>query len=345
MSSSWRSSFRSSGTSKFSREDSYSSETGSGSEYESDSRSSSSVSGSGSSSQYSSETGSSVSDTEHEYESSYLSYDSTDRTSSFVSSVTHERPKSLSSWRSNQQQTRGLERSVSSKASEKGSVRWSDDGSKRSMNGENSPPPREEVIHEDVVELEESLDGSSKFNAEKVTAKQPGKSSKLRNFGFSEGTQDIHLPEKDLKMLTAAFELSDEHGSGVLGKRQFTRALAAIGMHATQEQCLKWFDETDVDQDHLIDYEEFVVFYYKTIHKRLSDEEIKERFDELWSGTGEKKADEQNYIDVSDFRRIMTTYGEKLTDEEVEEMIRDCKPKGGKIFLDNYMNMLLVETT
>jgi hypothetical protein len=43
---------------------------------------------------------------------------------------------------------------------------------------------------------------------------------------------------------------------------------------------------------------------------------------------------------------IMTKYGEKLSDEEAAEMVRECRPDSqGRIFFENYRRMLIDTTT
>lgn len=43
------------------------------------------------------------------------------------------------------------------------------------------------------------------------------------------------------------------------------------------------------------------------------------------------------------FRRFLTEYGFKLSDEEADELVRECAPKNHRIFYRQYRSML-VET-
>lgn len=41
------------------------------------------------------------------------------------------------------------------------------------------------------------------------------------------------------------------------------------------------------------------------------------------------------------FRRFLTEYGLKLSDEEAEDLIRDCAPRQNRIFYHQYRSMLV----
>jgi len=76
---------------------------------------------------------------------------------------------------------------------------------------------------------------------------------------------------------------------------------------------------------------------------------IEEHFEALYEGTCEfdDQRDEsgKKYILASELRRILTTLGQKLTDEEADELLRECtKNNSDRIFLEQYRAMLLNST-
>lgn len=59
-----------------------------------------------------------------------------------------------------------------------------------------------------------------------------------------------------------------------------------------------------------------------------------------------QRHEEEEYIPKAKLFEIMTKYGDKLSDEEATQMIRECKPdEQGRIFFDNYRTMLIDTTT
>lgn len=202
----------------------------------------------------------------------------------------------------------------------------------------------EEFSEEDEDEDERSgeEDDVSVDMLDQIKADQPEAPKTALNWGLSGETREVNLSEEDLKKLRDAFEVSDEHKLGVLGRRQFARALASLGMKVSVEQALLWFEATDIDKDELINLDEFIIFYWKTMHQKLSEEVIEKNFEDLWKGTNANTAEGHKFIPATKFREIMTTVADKLTDEEADEMLRDCKAdQEGRIFFQNYMNMLL----
>ena len=71
-----------------------------------------------------------------------------------------------------------------------------------------------------------------------------------------------------------------------------------------------------------------------------SDEEIREYFRVF-------DKDGNGFISAAELRHVMTTLGEKLTDEEVDEMIREADINGdGQVnYEGKYMNMCMVVTS
>ncbi len=67
-----------------------------------------------------------------------------------------------------------------------------------------------------------------------------------------------------------------------------------------------------------IEFEEYLVFMLNFIKKNLTTEDnLKDAFDLF-------DQDNDGFIDAIDLREIMTNLGEKITDEDIDEMIREA---------------------
>ncbi|CAF4808203.1 unnamed protein product, partial [Rotaria magnacalcarata] len=73
-----------------------------------------------------------------------------------------------------------------------------------------------------------------------------------------------------------------------------------------------------------IDFPEFLTLMARKMKDTDSEEEIREAFRVF-------DKDGNGYISVDELRNVMTSLGEKLTDEEVNQMIREADTDGGKI--------------
>jgi calmodulin len=77
-----------------------------------------------------------------------------------------------------------------------------------------------------------------------------------------------------------------------------------------------------------IEFEEFVIMMAKKMDNEGSEEDIREAF-KVFDRTG------CGYIMATDLKRIMTTMGDKMTQDEVEEMIAETDVDGdGQIFYE-----------
>jgi len=68
-----------------------------------------------------------------------------------------------------------------------------------------------------------------------------------------------------------------------------------------------------------------------------SEEEIKEAFKVF-------DKDNNGFISAAELRHVMTSLGEKLTDEEVDEMIREADVDGdGRINYEEFVKMMVIQ--
>jgi hypothetical protein len=92
----------------------------------------------------------------------------------------------------------------------------------------------------------------------------------------------------------------------------------------------------------LVTYEVFKNLYLSTLQGSYKENDLLRYWSDLHAGTGQKVHSQRPYISALEFRKIMTTEGEKLTEEEAEEMLRECKPDAsGRIFYEGYRRMLI----
>lgn len=94
-----------------------------------------------------------------------------------------------------------------------------------------------------------------------------------------------------------------------------------LGQNPTEADLRQMINEVDADGSGTIDFAEFLTLMARKIKTKDSEAEIIEAFKVFdRDGSGKISADE--------LRQVMNNLGEKLSDEEVEDMIREADTNG-----------------
>ena len=93
--------------------------------------------------------------------------------------------------------------------------------------------------------------------------------------------------------------------------------------------------QIDADGSGTIDFPEFLTMMARKMKDTDNEEEILEAFKVF-------DKDGNGFISAAELRHIMTNLGEKLTDEEVDEMIREADIDGdGQINYEEFVKMMM----
>jgi Ca2+-binding EF-hand superfamily protein len=132
-----------------------------------------------------------------------------------------------------------------------------------------------------------------------------------------------------------AFKLFDTDGSGTVDVNEFKDALNNLGLDDNNGAFVQLLDNIDANKSGKVDFDEFVNLL--TVHG--SDLTTKEDLERVYTYfLGDDKGDK---IDINHLRDVCELLGEKLSDEELEEMIfRADTDKDGKVSFDEYYNIM-----
>jgi calmodulin len=126
------------------------------------------------------------------------------------------------------------------------------------------------------------------------------------------------LTDEQIAEFKEAFALFDKDGDGTITTKELGTVMRSLGQNPTEAELQDMINEVDADGNGTIDFPEFLNLMARKMKDTDSEEELKEAFKVF-------DKDGNGFISAAELRHVMTNLGEKLTDEEVDEMIRELR--------------------
>ncbi|XP_005109619.1 calmodulin [Aplysia californica] len=137
------------------------------------------------------------------------------------------------------------------------------------------------------------------------------------------------ISEEEKKEIKEAFAILDDDGDGKLSLDEMKTLLQSQFMVFTDTQVEDAVRELDEDGSGSIEYDEFERY---VIANNLSKPTAEEFGSEMKDAFEMFDTDNDGYIDAGEFKTFMQTLGDKMTDDEVMEMMKEADQNGdGKI--------------
>lgn len=142
------------------------------------------------------------------------------------------------------------------------------------------------------------------------------------------------VTEEQMAEYKEAFSLFDKSGTGVISSRELGNLMKSLGQTPTEAELRDLVNEIDINGDGEIDFGEFVSLMARQVSDHDAEEELREAFKIF-------DRNEDGFISPSELRLVMTNLGEKLTDEEIDDMIREADfDKDGVINYEEFVFMI-----
>ncbi|KAH9754006.1 calmodulin-like protein 11 [Citrus sinensis] len=138
------------------------------------------------------------------------------------------------------------------------------------------------------------------------------------------------LPEDQIAEFQEAFSLLDKDGD------ELASAIKSLDQNPTEEEIRNMINEVDLDGNGTIEFLEFLKLMATKMKENEAQEELKEAFKVF-------DKDQDGYISPNELRHVMMNLGEKLTDEELEQMILEADSDGdGQVNYEEFARMMLL---
>ncbi|KAF2675383.1 calmodulin [Microthyrium microscopicum] len=154
------------------------------------------------------------------------------------------------------------------------------------------------------------------------------------------------LTEEQVSEFKEAFSLFDKDGDGQITTKELGTVMRSLGQNPSESELQDMINEVDADNNGTIDFPEpgklttsvpleFLTMMARKMKDTDSEEEIREAFKVF-------DRDNNGFISAAELRHVMTSIGEKLTDEEVDEMIREADQDGdGRIDYNEFVQLMM----
>merc|ERR1712039_214728 len=138
-----------------------------------------------------------------------------------------------------------------------------------------------------------------------------------------------------------AFDLFDTDGTGTIDAKELKVALRALGFEPKKEELKKLVSDLDKSSSQSgqgqLDYNEFLEIMTAKMCEKDSKEQIQKAF-QLFKGPSGK-------ISFEDLKAVAKELGEMMSDEELQEMIREAdKDEDNEVSEEEFMRIIRKST-
>ncbi|KAK6936866.1 EF-hand domain [Dillenia turbinata] len=145
------------------------------------------------------------------------------------------------------------------------------------------------------------------------------------------------LSEDQIAEFSEAFSLFDQDGDDCITTKELGTVMRSLGQNPTEAELLEMIKEVDTNYSGTIEFKEFLMLMEKRMKDANFEQELKEAFQVF-------DMDQNGVISASELRHVMTNLGEKLNDEDIEDMIREAdKDCDGLINYNEFATIIMAK--
>ena len=142
------------------------------------------------------------------------------------------------------------------------------------------------------------------------------------------------LDDDKIKECKIIFDMLDKDKDTKITTKELGDCLRICGAAPSQQELEMIIQELEENNNNLISFDKFLVYYEKVLNNQDSEEDIINEFkkmDKIGNGT----------ISEKDLRDLMKNYGNALSQNEIEDIIQEANVENGYINIERFTKILL----
>jgi len=125
-----------------------------------------------------------------------------------------------------------------------------------------------------------------------------------------------NLTEEQIAEFKEAFQIFDKDGDGSITTKELGTVMRSLGQIPSEETLTQMIQEVDQDGSGTIDFKEFLGLMEKKLRENDTEDELIEAFKVF-------DRDGNGYISAHELKFVMTSAGEKIMEQQIDELIRE----------------------
>ena len=147
--------------------------------------------------------------------------------------------------------------------------------------------------------------------------------------------EEEYITDEQRKDFQDIFDQFDKDKDGKISGKELANAMVSMGQNPTDDEINEMMREVDLNQDGLIDFEAFMILMTKSSPDTQTEEEVINAF-RVFDKEG------NGLIASSELKHIMMTIGDKMTEEEADEMVNEADiDEDGMINYEEFVRMMM----
>jgi len=144
------------------------------------------------------------------------------------------------------------------------------------------------------------------------------------------------LTEDQMYEFQETFSLFETRGDGKIDASRLGDVLRALGLNPTEAEVRKLIAEVTQTGQNQIQFQQFVPLY-QAVAKRKDTTSV----EDFIQGFSVFDKDSNGTISSAELRHLLTTLGERLTDEEVELLVGPHEDQHGNVNYEEFVKQIL----